>query len=40
MEPVEIIQEKAKYCLNCKNKPCQKACPMQTSIPSFIEKLK
>lgn len=40
MEPIEIIQEKAKYCLNCKHKPCQKACPIQTSIPSFIEKIK
>ncbi len=40
MEPIEIIKEKAKYCLNCKHKPCQKACPMQTEIPLFIEKLK
>ena len=40
MEPIEQIKEKAKYCLNCKHKPCQKACPMQTEIPLFIEKLK
>lgn len=40
MEPIENIKEKAKYCLNCKHKPCQKACPMQTEIPFFIEKLK
>lgn len=40
MEPIEQVKEKAKYCLNCKHKPCQKACPMQTNIPSFIEKLK
>lgn len=40
MEPIEQIKEKANYCLNCKHKPCQKACPMQTKIPSFIEKLK
>lgn len=40
MELIEQIKEKAKYCLNCKHKPCQKACPMQTEIPSFIEKLK
>lgn len=40
MEPIEQIKEKAEYCLNCKHKPCQKACPMQTEIPSFIEKLK
>ena len=40
MEQIEKIKEKAKYCLNCKHKPCQKACPMQTEIPAFIEKLK
>ena len=40
MEPIEIIQERAKYCLNCMHKPCQQACPIQTSIPSFIEKIK
>lgn len=40
MELIEQIKEKAKYCLNCKHKPCQKACPMQTEIPAFIEKLK
>lgn len=40
MEPIGEIKEKAKYCLNCKNRPCQKACPMQTEIPEFIEKLK
>lgn len=40
MEPIGEIKEKAKYCLNCKNRPCQKACPMQTKIPEFIEKLK
>lgn len=40
MELKEQIKDKAKYCLNCKHKPCQKACPMQTEIPSFIEKLK
>ena len=40
MEPIEQIKEKAGYCLNCKHKPCQKACPMQTEIPAFIEKLK
>lgn len=40
MESKEKIKMKAKYCLNCKHKPCQKACPMQTNIPSFIEKIK
>lgn len=40
MEQKEEIKEKANYCLNCKHKPCQKACPMQTEIPFFIEKIK
>lgn len=40
IETIEEIIEKAKYCLNCKNVPCKKACPMQTNIPSFIEKIK
>jgi len=29
----------AKRCLNCKNKPCQTACPVGIDIPSFIEKV-
>ena len=40
MEPIEIVKEKAEYCLNCKHKPCQKACPMKTDIPHFIQKIK
>lgn len=40
METIENIKEKAKYCLNCKLKPCSKACPMNTNIPEFIEKIK
>lgn len=40
METIEQMKEKINYCLNCKHKPCQKACPMQTNIPLFIEKLK
>lgn len=32
----EEILEKANYCLKCKNKPCSKACPMNTNIPEFI----
>lgn len=40
METIEQMNEKINYCLNCKHKPCQKACPMQTNIPLFIEKLK
>lgn len=40
METIEQMKEKINYCLNCKHKPCQKACPMQTNIPLFIENLK
>lgn len=40
MKPIEEIKEKAKYCLNCKNKPCQNSCPMQTNIPEFIKQIK
>lgn len=40
MEKIEEILEKAKYCLNCKLKPCSKGCPMNTNIPEFIEKIK
>ena len=40
MEPINKIKEKAVYCLNCKHRPCQKACPMQTNIPDFIKKIK
>lgn len=34
------IQEKANYCLNCKTKPCQKGCPLENDIPSFIDCMK
>lgn len=37
---LEEIKEKAKYCLNCKNKPCSKACPLGNNIPGFIEQIK
>lgn len=39
MEEIEI-KEKANYCLGCKTKPCTKGCPMNTSIPEFIQKIK
>ena len=32
------IQE-AKRCLNCKDKPCRKNCPVEIDIPAFIERL-
>ena len=35
------IEEKAKYCLNCKVKPCsKKGCPLQNNIPAFIKEIK
>ena len=29
----------ARRCLNCKNKPCVSACPVQINIPAFIERV-
>lgn len=41
MKCIEEINELAKWCLNCKVKPCSKTgCPMQTDIPEFIDKIK
>lgn len=41
MEEIEDIIREAKWCLNCKTKPCSKqGCPMQTNIPEFIEEIK
>lgn len=41
MKNVEEIKDLAKWCLNCKVKPCSKTgCPMQTNIPEFIDKIK
>ena len=41
MKNVEEIKDLAKWCLNCKLKPCSKTgCPMQTDIPEFIAKIK
>lgn len=38
---MEEIQEKAKYCLNCKVKPCSlKGCPLNNNIPDFIKEIK
>ena len=39
-ENMEEIKEKANLCLGCKTRPCSNACPMQTSIPEFIAKIK
>ncbi len=41
MEKIEEIMEKAKWCLNCKAKPCSTSgCPMNTNIPEFISQIK
>ena len=41
MKSIEEINELAKWCLNCKEKPCSKnGCPIQTDIPEFIEQIK
>lgn len=37
---MEEIKEKAKYCLNCKTKPCTKGCPLENNIPEFIQQVK
>lgn len=38
---MEEIEEKSKYCLNCKAKPCSiKGCPLGNQIPQFIEQIK
>ncbi|MEG0895242.1 MAG: NADPH-dependent glutamate synthase [Oscillospiraceae bacterium] len=36
---LEMAVEEAKRCLNCKNKPCVGACPVQIDIPAFISKV-
>ncbi len=35
----EMAITEARRCLNCKNKPCVTACPVQIDIPSFIERV-
>ena len=40
MEKENEILEMANMCLNCKAKPCHKACPMNTNIPEFINSIK
>lgn len=40
MESLEEIKSLANYCLNCKNKPCLKACPLNNDIPTFIKFIK
>lgn len=38
--PMEVAAEEAKRCLNCKNRPCVKGCPVNIGIPEFIGKIK
>ena len=33
-------RDEAERCLNCKNKPCQRGCPVGIDIPAFIQKIK
>ena len=35
----EMALDEAARCLNCKNKPCTQGCPVQISIPEFIQKV-
>ena len=36
----EIALDEAQRCLNCKNMPCVKGCPVSIEIPHFISKIK
>jgi glutamate synthase (NADPH/NADH) small chain len=40
MKAVEEIKKIANECLNCKSKPCSKACPFGNDIPTFINYIK
>ena len=35
----EVAIEEAKRCLQCKNRPCTKGCPVEIDIPEFIKKI-
>ena len=37
---LEMAEEEAKRCLNCKNRPCVAGCPVNVDIPGFIMKIK
>ena len=40
MENIKKIKKMAEYCLDCKNKNCQKGCPLDNDIPGFIRCIK
>ena len=35
----EMAIDEAKRCINCKNRPCVSACPVNIKIPEFIAKV-
>ena len=37
---MEVAREEASRCLNCKNQPCVKGCPVGIHIPQFIQSLR
>ncbi|MEG1896320.1 MAG: dihydropyrimidine dehydrogenase, partial [Oscillospiraceae bacterium] len=36
---LEMAMSEAKRCLNCKDKPCVKGCPVNVDIPAFVDKI-
>lgn len=40
LEELDTILNEANRCLNCKTPMCRKGCPIETSIPDFITKIK
>lgn len=38
--PETVARAEAERCLNCKNKPCVSACPVNIQIPDFISQIK
>ncbi len=37
---LQLAEDEAERCLNCKHKPCVNGCPVQIDIPGFISKIK
>ncbi len=38
--PIVLAQQEAARCLNCKNRPCVRGCPVNIQIPDFIARIK